>query len=110
MTSKTLTVRLPVTLYSYVCDMAGEIGMPNSTFIRTCIEKEHDANAMERFRIELIHKFEELRTGIIQSSSSENNSIEILYLLRALVADRNPQLIQNVQARLSQIQPNQKGN
>lgn len=110
MTSKTLTIRMPVGLYGYVCDKAGEIGMPNSTFVRTCIEKEHDVNALESFRSELLHKFEELRSGIVQRPSSEDNSIEILYLLRALVADRNPQLIQQVQARLVQLQPNQRGN
>jgi predicted DNA-binding protein len=110
MTTKTLTIRLPSSLYSNVCDIAGEIGIPISTFVRSCIEKEHDANVMENFRSELLLKLEEI-CGTIQSPSNEDKQIstEILFLLRALVADRNPQLIQQVQARLGQLQPKQLG-
>lgn len=108
MTTKTLTVRLPVNLYSYICDMAGEIGIPISTFIRSCIEKEHDISALDRMRCELLKRIDELNSNISDNGSNDNRSTEMLYLLRAIAADRNPQIMQQVQARLNQLQPIQR--
>jgi hypothetical protein len=104
MATKTLTIRLPANLYQYVNDTAGEIGMPISTYVRSCIEKEHEISALDKMRCELLNRLDELRCSLSFSAVNDNQPNEILYLVRELAADRNPQIIQKVQALLNHPQ------
>lgn len=101
MTTKIMTVRLPLRLYSELCSAAGEAGIPISTHIRQLVEREHRSDAMENMRNELLQKLDGLSVGH-GKTSSDGMLMEILLLARAIAADRNPQLIRQVNASLAQ--------
>ena len=106
---KVLTIRIPVSVYSSLCNQAGESGVTVSAHARRLIEKEHDAESILDLRDELISKIE----GLMPSTKQANDKLEVfemLLLLRELAADRNPQILQRVRMKVNEKQNLQERN
>lgn len=101
MTTKIMTIRLPLDLYSGLCGAAGEAGISVSAHARALIEREHHADAITRLREELLQRLDQIPQSFSTSSlRAQRVQAEILLFARAIAADRNPQIVQQVQARL----------
>jgi hypothetical protein len=101
MTTKILTFRVPVPVYSELCTSAAELGVPVSAHIRRLIEQEHQAEQVSLLRIELLARFDSLTPALVPSPVSPPAIEEILLLSRATAAHLNPQLVAQVRAKLS---------
>jgi len=100
MTMKVLTVRIPNSLYSNLCTEAGEAGTSISIYVRSLIEKEHDSELIHKLREELMTKIESIKNN--SSSKSNSDELEMLWILRELAVDRNPQIMQKVRSKIQQ--------
>ncbi|MFZ6750280.1 hypothetical protein [Undibacterium sp. Ren11W] len=105
MTTKILTIRIPVPMYSELCTNAAELGVPVSAHVRRLIEQEHDAAQISNLRIELLAILNRLMAALLVSTTQSPALDEILLLSRATAAHLNPQLVAQVRARLASQQP-----
>lgn len=101
MTTKILTFRVPVPIYSSLCKSAAEMGVSVSAYIRRLLEQEHQADQVNLLRIELLARLESLASAFVPSQAPTNVNEEILLLSRAIAAHLSPQLVSQVRARLT---------
>lgn len=102
MTTKILTFRVPVPVYSDLCTSAAELGVPVSAHIRHLIEQEHQADQLTQLRVELLARLDSLTTALLPKSPVPPPELEeILLLSRATAAHLNPQLVAQVRAKLN---------
>lgn len=106
MTTKILTIRIPVPVYSELCTNAAELGVPVSAHVRRLIEQEHQADQLAQLRNELLAKLDRLMPKVQTNHASSPELDEILLLSRATAAHLNPHLVAQVRAK---IESQQKG-
>ena len=103
MTTKILTTRIPVALYSALCRDAGELGIPVAAYVRRLVEREHEASQISNLRHELLARLDQLVQQHQQPRTTDREfRNEVLLLCRAIAAHLNPQLVAQVHARISQ--------
>lgn len=98
MTTKTLTCRVPIGLYQRLITESAQQGVHLSAYLRTLLQREYDELYLEHLRKELLETFER---KVSCFSLSESNQKEILYLVRAIANNLNPQINMQVKSRLS---------
>lgn len=101
MTTKILTFRIPVPIYSSLCVSAAELGVPVSAHVRRLVEQEHQAEQIRQLRSELLAKLDQLTPAAGQTAAPSPALDEILLLSRATAAHLNPQLVAQVRAKLA---------
>lgn len=101
MTTKILTFRVPVPIYSSLCSCAAEKGVSVSAYIRRLLEEQHQADQVNQLRLELLARFESLISALVPSQAPNSENEEILLLSRAIAAHLSPQLVSQVRARLT---------
>lgn len=104
MTTKILTIRIPVQVYSDLCTNAAQLGVPVSAHVRRLIEQEHEAAQFEHLRSELLAKLDHLIATMPTSPLPSLALDEILLLSRATASHLNPQLVAQVRAKLANQQ------
>lgn len=105
MTTKILTIRIPVPVYSELCTNAAELGVPVSAHVRRLIEQEHQAGQLTQLSNELLTRLDRLMPTAPASPAPSPAIDEILLLSRATAAHLNPQLVAQVRAKLASQQP-----
>jgi hypothetical protein len=101
MTTKILTIRVPSQVYSQLCTMAAELGLPVSSHVRRLIEQEHQAEQIALLRGELLIRLDRL-VPISQANPATSPVLdELLLLVRAMAAHLNPQMVAQVRMRLA---------
>ena len=100
MTTKILTVRVPSSLYSSLCQAAGELGVPISAHVRRLVERENDALQIAALREELLARLDRLAVPALPVASPPSHA-EVLLLCRAVAAHLHPQLVAQVHAKLA---------
>ena len=103
MTTKILTVRIPSSLYTSLCEAAGEAGMPISAHVRRQLERENDALQLAALRGELLSRLDMLALASAPVAVTSGHA-EMLLLCRAVAAHLNPQMVVQVRAKLM-VQP-----
>jgi hypothetical protein len=101
MTTKILTIRVPVPIYSTLCTSAAELGVPVSAHVRRLIEQEHQAEQLALLRNELLAKLDRLIPMEQVNPAPSQAFNETLLLIRAIAAHLNPQLVAQVRAKLA---------
>jgi hypothetical protein len=101
MTTKILTIRIPAPVYSELCTIAAELGVPVSAHVRRLIEQEHQAEQVALLRSELLARLDRLTPMASPSPAPSSALDEILLLIRATAAHLNPQLVAQVRAKLA---------
>ena len=101
MTTKILTIRIPVPVYSELCSTAAELGVPISAHVRRLIEQEHQAEQVTQLRTELLARLDQMNLAAPQAVALSPAMDEILLLSRATAAHLNPQLVAQVRAKLA---------
>lgn len=96
MTTKTLTVRIPVPVYSNLCQEAGELGVPLASHVRRLLERESEMHHIEQLHQEILAK-----VAALGPAAATEAPAELLHLARAIAAHLNPQLVAQVQAKLA---------
>ena len=103
MTTKILTVRVPSSLYTSLCDAAGEAGMPISAYVRRQLERENDGLQLAALRVELLARLDSFALASAPVAATAHHA-EVLLLCRAVAAHLNPQMVVQVRAKLM-VQP-----
>lgn len=101
MTTKVLTFRVPMPVYSDLCTTAAELGVPVAAHVRRLIEREHQAEQITQLRNELLARLEQLTPATTPRIPALD---EILLLSRATASHLNPQLVAQVRAKLANQQ------
>lgn len=104
MTTKILTVRIPVPVYSELCTSAAELGVPVSAHVRRLIEQEHQAQQLAQVRTELLAKLDSMASAAPATSAPSPVLLEIVLLCRAVAAHLSPQMVSHVRAKLTSPQ------
>lgn len=100
MTTKILTVRIPSSLYTSLCEAAGEAGMPISAHVRRQLERENEGLQLAALRGELLSRLDSLALTAVPAAAPVSHA-EVLLLCRAVAAHLNPQLVAQVRAKLA---------
>lgn len=103
MTTKILTFRIPLQIYSSLCISAAELGVPVSAHVRRLVEQEHQAEQIRQLRTELFARLDQLTaaSAAAQSLATPSSLDEVLLLTRATAAHLNPHLVAQVRAKLA---------
>lgn len=101
MSTKILTFRIPVSVYSSLCISAAELGVSVSAHVRRLVEQEHQAEQIREIRRELINRLDQLILAHGKTTGAFQNFEEILMLSRATASHLNPQLVTFVRAQLA---------
>lgn len=101
MTTKILTVRIPLSLYSSLCSSAAEFGVPVSAHVRRVLENENQGEQAAQLQKEVLSRLDQMNLPPSSYSAQSLMLDELLLLNRAIAAHLHPQLVSRVQSKLA---------
>ena len=104
MTTKIVTLRVPPRVYGSLVAEAARRGVSVSAHARNLIEQAAQVADFAQLRADLLTQVAEQGTGrSLDMQQTRAAAIEVLFLLRALCAETNPQLTGRVSAQMEQV-------